>query len=173
MLRLKSESGAGYAAPLPGGGPGASLDTLLEREVEHDPLVQKQREAVLKAEEKLAELDRVSHPDTTPYREAKQRLETELRTLDKICKERRAGMAEHFQKSLEADRAVHSRRTEEEMKILEKQRDTLKEELASLGREVDGIGIQSVDLELKRNEIDEAESVLKALRKEKEALPVF
>lgn len=169
--RLKPESGEGNPASLHAG-VGTSMDTFIDREVEHDSLVQKQREAVLKAEEKLADIGRVSHTNTTPYLEAKHRLDTELLALKKVRDERRAGLAEQFHKSLEADRAAHSQLTQAEMKILEKQRDDLKGDLASLGREVDGIGIKSVDLELKRNEIDEAESVLRALRKEKERLQV-
>jgi capsular exopolysaccharide synthesis family protein len=152
---------------------GATLDAAVDREVDADPVVQKQREAVYALEQKLAAIDQVNRNRSLPARvDAQDRVDAARGVLEKMRAERRQAVTERVAKGLAADRQLHAREVEEEMRVLRRQRDALQGEVANLGRDVDRMGVSSVELELKRNEIDQAEAVLRALRNEKERLQV-
>jgi capsular exopolysaccharide synthesis family protein len=171
--RLKA---AAAAPPAAGAGAAAlpdALDGVIEREVDADPFVQKQSEALAKKEDVVAQLDRVVADPNEPVRQQYQReVEAARRVLEQTRAARRAVVAARVRKGLEGEGVLRSREVEEEIKILEKQREALQAEAAGVGREVDRVGISSVDLELKRSEIEQAELVLKALRTEKERLQI-
>jgi capsular exopolysaccharide synthesis family protein len=171
--RIKSAAAAPAAAA---GGAAAVPDALaavIERDVDADVLIQKQLESVAKQEEVIAQFDRLTVNPNDPVRQDLQRkLEAAREVLEKRRAVRREVLAARYRRGLQAEGVLHSREVEEEIKILEKQREALQAEAASVGREVDRVGISSVDLELKRSEIEQAELVLKALRNEKERLQI-
>src|SRR5439155_8154413 len=85
--------------------------------------------------------------------------------LEKVRAERKRVVAARVRKSMQQETAV-------EMTVLEKQGEALSAELKKVGRQVDSMGVTSLEMELLRNEIDQTELVLKALRTEKERLRV-
>jgi capsular exopolysaccharide synthesis family protein len=168
--RAKLAEGGGSAKNAVTGGP---LQAAVDREVDADPVVLKQVAEVYKLEEQLAQIDRVAANPRTPLRVDRQhKLDAARAVLAKLRKERRQAVAERLSQGLKAERQLQTRETEEEMKILENQRKELLKELSKVGGEVGRMGVSSIDLELKRNEVEQAEVVLKALRNQKERLQV-
>jgi capsular exopolysaccharide synthesis family protein len=146
---------------------------VIDREVDADPVVLKQLADVYKLEENLAQIDRVAASPNTPLRvERQHKLEAARAVLEKLRKERRAAVADRVKQGLQAERLLLTRETEEELKILEKQRQALQMEVGKVGSEVARVGVSSIELELKRNEVEQAEVILKALRNQKERLEV-
>src|SRR5262249_32522636 len=139
--RLKSAAAA----------PPAALDALIEKEVDADPLVQRRHEALATLEEGIAQIDRFAANPNHPLRQERQRqLDAARGVLEKTREARRQVVAARIRKGLEAEGLLRSREVEEEIKILDKQREALQAEAVNLGREVDRVGLSSVDLELKR-----------------------
>jgi capsular exopolysaccharide synthesis family protein len=174
-LRFKLQN-AGQVMAAGGGGPGApvtSLQAAIERELEADPIILKQREGIRLLEEQIAAIDRFAVNADNAHRVEKQRqLEAAQQVVERLREKRRAEVTARLRQSNEADGQLHVREVEEEMKVLKAQEEKLQGELATVNREVDRMGVNSIELELKRNEIDQAEVVLKALRLEKERLQV-
>jgi capsular exopolysaccharide synthesis family protein len=151
----------------------ASVKALIDREVDLDPLIQKRLEDVYKIEDQIAQIDRTSANPNTPQRLDRQRqLDGARVVLEKARAERRAVVEARVRETLRAEGLLHTRETEEAIRTLEQQRQDLQAEVAKLGREVDRIGTNSIELELQRAEIDQADLVLKNLRTEKERLQV-
>jgi capsular exopolysaccharide synthesis family protein len=164
------QAGGDWASAAPGR---SGLDTVVGREVDADPVIQKQQAEVYKLVEQIAQIERLAvNPDHPLRTERKRQLDAARAVLEKMRADRWQAVAERVRQGQKAERLLHSLETTEEMKILDKQRAALQAELANVSREVDRIGVSSIELELKRNEIDQAELVLKALRNEKERLQV-
>jgi capsular exopolysaccharide synthesis family protein len=151
----------------------STLQAAVDREVDADPVVLKQLAEVYKLEENIAQIDRVAASPNTPLRiERQHKLEAARAVLEKLRKERREAVADRVNQGLQAERLLLTRETEEELKILENQRLALQAEVGKVGREVARVGVSSIELELKRNEVEQAEVILKALRNQKERLEV-
>ncbi|MFO0850931.1 MAG: P-loop NTPase [Gemmataceae bacterium] len=170
---------AGYRSRLsPAGGPPAAgqpdpgpADALVERDVDTDPRVQAQQARVAAlAEAAAVTRDRVVGPDHPGVRRAKQDHEAAVKALDALRAERRAALADRHRSATRATAEQMVRDAEAELDLLAKQRKALEAEAAGLRAEVDKLGLESVELDLKRAEVDRSELFVKSIWEQKERL---
>ena len=99
-------------------------------------------------------------------------LEEIKKDLEKVKTERRAAVVALIADKVRSEQATKSDQLQENVAVWKREEAKLQQEVDRLGLEAQKIGITSFELELKRTEIDQAETVLKRLRDEKERLQV-
>jgi polysaccharide biosynthesis transport protein len=157
-------TGAPDSAPVP--------DSLIDQAVDADPVVMRKKLEVDQAAERLAQAAHTYNPGKGTLPKYTAELEEIKKDLEKAKKERRSAAATQVTDRVRADQAARGGRLEENVAVWKREEAKLQTEVNRLGQEAQKIGITSFELELKRTEIDQAESVLKQLRDEKERLQV-
>jgi len=147
-------------------------DSLVDQAVDADPMVLKKKLEVDQAEERLAQASRAYNPGQGPLPRYTSGLEEIKKDLEKVKKERRMTAAAQVADRARAEQAAKGGRLEENVAVWRREEAKLQAEVDRLSQEAQKIGVTSFELELKRTEIDQAESVLKRLRDEKERLQV-
>jgi succinoglycan biosynthesis transport protein ExoP len=158
------------SAPVPEGA--AVPDSLVDQAADADPLVLKKKLEEVQAEERIAQALHSYNPGQGPLPKYESQLEEIKKDLENLKTERRAAAAAAVADKARSEQAVKSARLEESVAVWKREEAKLQQEVDRLGHEAQRIGITSFELELKRTEIDQAETVLKRLREEKERLQV-
>jgi len=146
-------------------------DSLLEDELDRDPMVVAFLGALQRrwteSSDRTTPLSLESRPDS---------LETALATAQKQLAElrakRRPEVTERLKKRILDQAKSQVQQTEYEMALMENQKKALETEVNHLARYAERIGTTPIELELKRNEIEQAEAIMKSLRAEKARLNV-
>jgi capsular exopolysaccharide synthesis family protein len=165
--RLQSEAGKVGAAP---SGVRSVLEATIDKEVDADLIVQRQLAEVIKAQEAVTQDETTTQPGF-PSRERHERaLRQAKASLDRIRAERRQAVATRVRGLVEGETLESARQTEEEIKMLQQHQDVIRKDADLLREDAERIGTSSVDLELKRSEIEQAENTIKALKQERDRL---
>jgi capsular exopolysaccharide synthesis family protein len=149
-------------------------DDLLEEHVEKDPLVQKHKAAVLGLEASIAEIKRISpkkaflrnsRAERAQLRSTKNELENRRRQL-------RVSLGVKLRDQLQRGSPSHAAKLKDQIAFLKKLEESLVKDVKSLARENKVISTKSVKLKELTGEIDQAETTMKRVGQEVEALEV-
>jgi polysaccharide biosynthesis transport protein len=151
---------------------GADLvDALVEREVDSDQQVLAQDVEVTRQRRFLQEFDVAAANPKSPLRlDLERNLEAAEQRLQTVRTERRKVIAARHRQVNQANAGQLVKEAEAERSLLEDQKDQLEEEIGTLKRELEHLGINSVELELKRAEIGRSEEFLKAVWDQRERM---
>jgi capsular exopolysaccharide synthesis family protein len=148
---------------------------LIEAEVndfldEFDPVVKRAAQEVLRQETNVRDTEKNAQPHMV--RLAEKRLEEARKALEKARAERGKWGKEQLRKHALAHLRNAIAQAKDKLLHLEGQEKDLQKEAEEKGKEADAIGITSIELDMKRNEIEQAEGVIRSLRNEKEKLEI-
>ncbi|HEY2787192.1 MAG TPA: hypothetical protein VGJ05_19690 [Fimbriiglobus sp.] len=170
--RLRLASGVKSVAAT-GGADAVAVDVLVERDVDVDPEVKIQQANVAILQNLLAiTKERVTDPQHFTVVKCQNDLDAANRKLQALRAERRATLTARYQSAnrATAEYAVHE--VEDELKLLNGQHDTVMSEWKARKEEVDKLGLDSVEFELKRADLDRNEVFVKSIWEQKERLEV-
>jgi capsular exopolysaccharide synthesis family protein len=166
-LRLtvhKSHLRSGDNIPIP--------DSLVEQYLDVDPGIQTKALEVAKAQDLLQKVEET----TTPVSPARSRRQAELRNarenLEKLRAERRPEIVKRLRQKIRNEAESGAGQIGEEITLLEEQKHEMDREVKRVGGEAERIGTTSLDLEMKKADIDQADGVVKLLQHEKERLSI-
>ncbi len=150
----------------------ATPDAVLDQAVEADVAVVQKKVELAQLDSKinqLAGLTEPGHPTRDRLEKEKKRLEE---GLDQVRSQLRASLRKQIQERLRGDQDLKEQQDRENLEVWRQQETLLKAEVDRTLKEAQTIGVTTFELELKRNELEQAEAVLKKLREEKERLQV-
>jgi capsular exopolysaccharide synthesis family protein len=150
----------------------ATPEALLEQAVDADPSVIHKKVELEQLDSKigqLASLTEPGHPTRDRMEKERKRLEE---ALDQLRARLRANLRKQVQERVQGEQQLKDQQARENLEIWRKQEALLKAEVDRILKDAQSIGVTTFELELKRNELEQAEAVLKRLREEKERLQV-
>ena len=171
-LRLKPEAAK---AALDDGPSEAGLQAALaEQEVQTDPAVLAKVTEVARLKGNLEQLRSVITASGAPaiIQEAKTKIATAEAELVNLRAARRKIVEARLRNSTIANLELSLRSSELELATLGKQHEAVQTEVDSLKKQVDDLGLGSVDLELRRAENDRSEAFLRNIWDQKERLEI-
>jgi capsular exopolysaccharide synthesis family protein len=145
----------------------ADVNDFLE---ESDSQVKRAAEEVRKQEAVVRDTKQLG--TTRMVGPAEQKLKGLQQALEKTRAERRSWAAEAMRKKALANVRSAIEQANDRLHHLAGQEKELVVEAEAKGKEADAIGITSIELDMKRSEIEQAEAVVRSLRAEKEKLEV-
>jgi capsular exopolysaccharide synthesis family protein len=147
-------------------------DHLVEQALDAHPLVQEKMKDVHLVESAAAQAARVykaGHPNLSKF---EADLKAAKEELAKARDAERPSIVKRLREQMRDTSEAKRQQTKEQVAIWEQQRDLLDAEVTRLRDEAGKIGINSLELELKRAEIEQVDGVLKRLREERERLRI-
>jgi capsular exopolysaccharide synthesis family protein len=149
----------------------ASLEALVERELDNDPRVVAAEADVAKVREQLRQFDSVSSNPKSSFRiDLQKQLDTAEGAVVVARAARRSVVLARNQALTDGAARQQIRESEVERGVLNQQREALQEEVTGLKKELDRLGLNSVELELRRAEIERSELFLRTVWEQKERL---
>lgn len=145
---------------------------LIEQALDTSPTVLKKRLELDQLEARIIQAARMYQPGQG----ALARLESERKGLEeqlaKARTEERAAIRKQLADRLRAEQEARAQQAKENVEVWKRQKGLLEAEAERVDKEAKKLGITSFELEQKRGEIEEAESMIKRIREEKERLQV-
>jgi succinoglycan biosynthesis transport protein ExoP len=145
---------------------------LLDEGAESDPRIQQQLAEVEKAKKIANEFKKVAFAGAPRLDEAEKNLKDAQAELDRMMSERRGKLAARLSVRSEAEVKASAHKYAEEVAVLQEHYDAMVKEEAVLRAEAEKLGVSAYDLDGRKTEVEQAESVLKSLRAEVERLQV-
>lgn len=147
-----------------------ATDSLIERDVETDPRVLAAAAEVGKLKDQLQQTEAVAVPTHTA--ELRKKVAAAEEVAEKTRVASRTAVQERHRTLTDGMVRQQAQEAEAELGYRQKERDDLQGEVTKLKTELDRIGVNSVELELKRGEIDRSEQFLHTVWEQKERLEV-
>jgi capsular exopolysaccharide synthesis family protein len=147
-------------------------DYLVEQAIDADPsIVQKKMElAQIEAKiESVRQYTKRGHPTLVKYQQQRRSIE---KALERARSSRRAAVTRQVRDKMRGDTVSRTEQIRENLELWNRQEEILKGQVAQVAGEAEKIGMTSLELEIKRGEIEQAEAVLKRVRQEKERLQI-
>jgi capsular exopolysaccharide synthesis family protein len=144
---------------------------LVEEQVDADGMVQQQQHEVFQIANKIAAYQQRSVHQGIPETLQRAHRESQER-LEKLREEVREVATERVRRKARGQAETTLKQEREQIELLTQQRDQVSKEADDLKTEAEKIGINSLEVEVLKAEIEQAERVLKALGEEKERLQV-
>ena len=145
--------------------------SLVDSELDHETGIAKQTLEVQQLEELIEKRKGYFINNVDPSSKT-QVLAAAKRALARLREEHRGAIEKQIRQKLR-DQAEHRvALLEDEKAVLEKQKSALEQEVSLKSRDAEQIGKTSFELETRRSEIEQTESVIRSLRTEKERLNV-
>jgi polysaccharide biosynthesis transport protein len=141
-------------------------------ELERDPAIAMQSMKIADLQERL----RKNELNTTARNPLRTRDKEDLRTaeeqLEKLREEKRGAIIKRLQQRAQEESKAAVTQLETEIKLFKRAKQELDSEVSRVSTEFERIGTTSVEVEIKRADIEQAESVVKQLLHEKDRLSV-
>jgi succinoglycan biosynthesis transport protein ExoP len=150
----------------------ATPDALLEQAVDADVAVVHKKVELEQLDSKisqLASLTESGHPTRDRLEKERKRLEE---ALEQLRSRLRASLRKQVQEKVQGEQQLKDQQARENLEMWRQQEALLKAEVDRILKEAQSIGVTTFELEQKRNELEQAEAVIKRLREEKERLQV-
>jgi polysaccharide biosynthesis transport protein len=167
QLRLEAQKGRLKSiekAPVP--------ETLVNQYLDLDAGIQMQMLEVTRAQTQVLATEQTTSEGSPLRKKPQQALALAKQTLEKIRETKRPEIVKRLRQKNREEAETTVVQILDELKILEGQKDGMELRLKSIGEQADRIGITSLDLETKKGEIEQTESVVKQLAHEKEKLSI-
>jgi capsular exopolysaccharide synthesis family protein len=145
---------------------------IVDQAVEMSPVVLQKRIEVAQIEAKISQTSSVFNPGHGMLAKHEDQRKVEKAQLEKLKAEERAAIARQLAKRQRSELEEKVHLTKENLDVMREQHKRLKAEVDRLDKVAQKIGITSFELEQKRNDIEQAEAMIKKLREEKERLQV-
>jgi capsular exopolysaccharide synthesis family protein len=147
---------------------------LVSEDVERDPAVLRQRAELQAAEFLITNYDGFYEGlgGSQGRTKAEQALKTAKATLKKLRDNVRPEAVDRVRHKLVEEQEKKLRETRDQLEVVKRQAEKLRTKVTALNQDVDRLGARSVELEMRRSEVDEAERLLKAVREERERLHI-
>lgn len=166
-------AGPAAGAKPPAGQAAAHLDVLVEQELDADPRVRAAEDEAARLRDRLKQLDALTASPTVKFRvDTQKQLAAAEAAVADVRRDREAVARGRHQRLAAATAGAGAQEAEAELGVLRQQRDGLQAEVDGLRQQVDRLGLDSVELELRRAEIDRSEQFLRAVWEQKERLEV-
>lgn len=150
-----------------------AADLVLDHDLGSDPRAVVLETEVAKLRDQLRQYEERAADPNSPFKaEMKRRLESAEAALQAAHNERRTAAAARHRRTAGASAGRLLREAETERLAIERQRAVLQDEAAAVKKELDSLGIGSVELELKRAEVARQEQFLQTVWEQKERLEV-
>lgn len=140
--------------------------------LEQDPVVQKLTADVNRLQTTIQEYAKIVKSSSPRLAEYAQELKVAEANLEKARAERRPHAVEKLRAALTKQRERALIETEEKLQTLKGQEHAVEQQAKTLDQDAERIGTGSVELELRRAELDQAYGVLKRLGAERERLTI-
>jgi len=145
---------------------------LIEEYRDKHPLVQKEQFEIARLESQIKEYGKLVTSSSPRLAQLQDELKAARIQLDKAKLEVQPEIAKAIRGSLQRQRINNLEQAAVKARVLEAQKKDVAEKVKELRDEADKIGRGGFDIEMRRGEIEEAETVLKKLRGEKERLEI-
>jgi capsular exopolysaccharide synthesis family protein len=139
---------------------------LVEDQIEKEPEIQKQTLEVETRRTKWEKVKRLAVPGHRDIKQAENSLKDAERELEKLRKSRYSAVAARVRKRMGAELGDALHKMIEEVRVQKEQIKAMLQEEKTLRAEAEMIGTGSFDLEMKRAEVEQKDSVLKSLHAE-------
>jgi capsular exopolysaccharide synthesis family protein len=148
--------------------------SLVDAELEHDPEISKRMLEVQRLQELVDSGKNFYKAGVVPPKADQhiRDLHNAKEKLNKAKDERRGDIEKHIRQRLVDQARAQVAQTEDKRKVLEAQKKDLEKEVKDKSQEAERIGTNSFELETRRNEVEQAEAIIKSLRAEKERLAI-
>ena len=153
------------------GGDAGATDVLIEQAIDADPLVQAQMGEVSKLREKLAICQKqVVDPNHFTVVQYRKDLDAASKESTTLREERRKKLATRYQTASRNDAEMVIKESQIKLDLYTKQRNEIESVVKDLKKDIDRMGVDFVELDLKRSEIDRSEIFVRAISEQKERL---
>jgi capsular exopolysaccharide synthesis family protein len=147
-------------------------DFLVEQAVESDAMVVQKKVELAQFDSKFSQIASLTEPGH-PARDRHEKERKALaQSLDQLRDQVRSTVVRQLREKTRGEVELKNQQVHQNVEVWKRQEELLKAEVDRIGKEAQGIGLKSFELELKRGEIDQAEAVIKRLREERERLQV-
>jgi capsular exopolysaccharide synthesis family protein len=147
-------------------------DMLVDEYLGLDPGVQMQVAEVARAQSRALATEQTTLEGSSVRKKPQQALTNAKASLEKIREEKRPDIVKRLRQKIRDEAELSIGQIQEEMNTLGRQKQEMEVEVKRVSDEAERIGITSLDLEMKKGDIDQAENVVRQLAHEKEKLSI-
>jgi hypothetical protein len=135
-------------------------DYLVEQALDASPTVLKKRLEMDQLDARISQAERIYQPGQGPLARLQEERKGLQEQLDKVRAEERAAIVKQLGDKLLAEQEARGRETKLNMEVWKRQQGMLEAEADRVDKEAKRMGLTSFELEQKRGEIEEAESMI-------------
>jgi capsular exopolysaccharide synthesis family protein len=152
----------------------AAPASLVDRQVEADPGVQKQRLEIRDLESKFNKISELYQANASSRRLKALQGDLELarKELDRIRKDRRTEAEQVVRKQLEEENQAKTADNQAAIKRLSEDEKGLQQKTEDSAQKAEQLGVSSVELDMRRTEIDQHEAAIRSLREARNKLEI-
>jgi hypothetical protein len=147
-------------------------DWMVEQELDKTPGIVEQLQEVGKLKRQESAKRATAQPKYKDLGDTPQQLKAAEDTLEQLKERWRPVVTRRLRQKMRTDCDLQLVEAQEHVNVLRGQVKAAEAKVERLAKEADAIGLGSIELQIKRGEIQEAENTLRALRAEKERLKV-
>jgi polysaccharide biosynthesis transport protein len=147
-------------------------ETMVSQSLDLDAGIQMQMLEITRAQTLALATEQTTAEGSPLRKKPQQALAFAKQTLEKIRETKRPDIVKRLRQKAREEAEATIGQIQEELNILGRQKLDMELDVKRVGDEAQHIGITSLDLEMKKAEIDQAESVVKQLDHEKEKLSI-
>jgi succinoglycan biosynthesis transport protein ExoP len=150
----------------------AAPDAFLEQAVEADLSVARKKVELEQLDSQIAQMAALTepgHPTRDRLEKERKRLEE---SLEQVRARLRSSLRKQLQERVQGEQQLKDQEARENLEVWRRQEALLQSEVDRILKEAQSIGVTTFELEQKRNELEQAEAVIRKLREEKERLQV-
>jgi hypothetical protein len=147
-------------------------DWMVEQELDKMPGILEQLQEIGKLKRRENATRATGQPKYKDLGDTTQQLKAVEDTLEQLKERWRPIVTRRLRQKMQTERDLQLVEAQEHVKVLRGQLEAAEAKVERLAQQADRIGINSIELQIKRGEIQEAENTIRALRAEKERLQV-
>jgi capsular exopolysaccharide synthesis family protein len=145
-------------------------ESLVDQQLDAVSEIQLLKRKVAEAQERFNIIEQATTPDSPARTRPRQELQAAQENLEKLRRERRDEVVKRLRQKIRDENERLAAQIEVDIKILEGQKDAVDGQVKRVSAEAERIGTTSLELEMKKADIEQAEGVVKQLLNQKERL---